>query len=751
MPPESPENTGLPDKSRGLWKPAVLILAIVAMLVAARIFGLGELLGRLRGWIQTQGALGPFIFVFIYAAATVAALPGSALTVAAGAIFGSAVGVVSVIFGATLGAALAFLVSRYFARDAVARWLSTKDKFRKLDQLTETHGAVIVALTRLVPIFPFNLLNYGFGLTKVRFWTYVLWSFVCMLPGTILYVVGADAVTKGLSQGKVPWGLVGVFAAAIVLLTVVVRQARKKTGRKGSGNRAHPEERGGSIMSAVTILPRDAHNDELIANVHPPDWVNPEPSGRYNLVVIGAGTAGLVTAAGAAGLGARVALIERHLMGGDCLNVGCVPSKAVISASRAAGDVAAAARFGVAADLRHVDFGFVMERMRRIRSGISRHDSAKRFSELGVDVFLGDAEFTGADTVAVGDKTLQFKRAVITTGARAAVPPVEGLADAGYYTNETIFELTERPNHLVVVGAGPIGCELAQAFKRLASRVMIVEQGAQFLPREDPDAASLLAESFSRDGIEMLLNAKLSRVRVENGEKKLDVDVGGETRTLSADAILIGVGRRPNVDGLNLEKVGVEYDPRLGVKVDDGLRTTNPRIFAAGDICMTHKFTHAADAAARIVIQNALFYGRKKLSALTMPWCTYTDPEIAHVGLYERDARERGMAIDTFKQELSGVDRAIADGEEDGFVKIHVRKGTDQIVGATIVAKHAGDMISEVTLAMVGGVGLGTLSGVIHPYPTQAEAIKKIADSYNRTRLTPRVKSLMTKFLAWTR
>lgn len=507
-----------------------------------------------------------------------------------------------------------------------------------------------------------------------------------------------------------------------------------------------------SASHTMEVAPADEHNRRLVSNVHPPDWPNPEPTGRYNLVVIGGGTAGLVTAAGAAGLGARVALIERALLGGDCLNVGCVPSKSLIRSARARADARDAHKFGIRVGGEvETDFGAVMERLRRIRAGISHHDSARRYQELGVDVFLGEARFAGKDTVEVGGQTLRFKKAVIATGARAIAPPIEGLREAGYLTNETVFNLTELPRRLLVIGGGPIGCELAQSFGRLGSIVTIVDVNAHFLSREDPDAAALLAHSLERDGIQIRLNTAVRRVTVIGAEKMIALETNGRQETIAVDEILVGVGRAPNIEGLNLEGVGVQYDSHKGVLVDDRLQTTNPRIYAAGDICSQYKFTHTADAAARIVIQNSLFGGNKKASALTIPWCTYTEPEIAHVGLYEREAAEKGIELDTFHIPMSGVDRAITEGEEDGFVKIHVKKGRDQILGATIVARHAGEMISEVSLAMVGKVGLGTIAGVIHPYPTQAEAIKKAADAYNRTRLTPFVKNLLACWLAWTR
>ncbi|PYM45260.1 MAG: FAD-containing oxidoreductase [Candidatus Rokuibacteriota bacterium] len=387
----------------------------------------------------------------------------------------------------------------------------------------------------------------------------------------------------------------------------------------------------------------------------------------------------------------------------------------------------------------------------RVRARLSHHDSAERFSGLGVDVFLGDARFTGPDTVEVNGTRLSFRKAVIATGARAHQPDVPGLREAGFLTNENVFELTQRPSRLAVIGAGPIGCELAQAFRRLGSEVTLFHTGDHILNREDADAAEIVQRAFVDEGIRLVLGAKLERVeRAGGGKVLLATSPSGPVR-VEVDEILVGTGREPNVDGLGLEAVGVAYDRRDGVQVNDRLQTTNPRIYAAGDICMPEKFTHVADAAARVVIQNALFLGRKKHSALTIPWCTYTDPEIAHVGLYARDAEKRGMAVDTYLRPFAEVDRAVADGEEDGFVKVHVRRGTDTIVGATIVARHAGEMINELTLAMTAGIGLGRLASVIHPYPTQAEAIRQTGDMYNRTRLTPTVRKLFAAWLRWTR
>ncbi len=499
---------------------------------------------------------------------------------------------------------------------------------------------------------------------------------------------------------------------------------------------------------ALAIAPLDELNLKLLASVRPDRWQNPTPAPRYNMVVIGAGTAGLVTAAGAAGLGAKVALIERDLMGGDCLNFGCVPSKALIAAARAAASARNAKRLGVIVpDGVRVDFPAVMARMRTIRADLAKLDSAARFQSLGVDVFLGDARFTGRDSIEVAGAPLRFSRATIATGARATAPPIPGLAEAGYLTNETVFSLSELPRRLVIIGAGPIGCELAQTFQRFGSAVTMLEVAPQILIREDRDAAKLIEWALTRDGMRIVTNCKTERVEKRGSEKVLFIG----TEEIAVDEILIGAGRAPVVEGLNLEAAGIEYDRAAGVKVNDYLQTANPHIYAIGDVASPYKFTHLADEEARIAIRNALFFGRAKASALIIPWCTYTDPEIAHVGMYEHEAEKKGLKVKTFVQELAEADRAVLDGETDGFVKVHVQDGSDKILGATIVASHAGDLISEITTAMKAGLGLGGIASVIHPYPTQAAAIKKVGDAYNRTRLTPFTKRLFERLLAWRR
>jgi pyruvate/2-oxoglutarate dehydrogenase complex dihydrolipoamide dehydrogenase (E3) component len=506
-----------------------------------------------------------------------------------------------------------------------------------------------------------------------------------------------------------------------------------------------------SPSESIEVLPLDEYNRRLVANVHPADWVNPIPQDSYDLVVIGAGTAGLVVAAGAAGLGIglKVALIEKNLMGGDCLNVGCVPSKCLVRSARVVGETWHGQELGVQTTAQ-VDFAAVMERMRRLRSDISQHDSVQRFQALGIDVFLGQGSFSGGNLIEVAGQTLRFKKAVIATGARATRPEIPGLAAAGFLTNETVFSLTARPDRLAVIGGGPIGCELAQAFRRFGSQVVLLHSGQNLLQKEDPAASEIIQATLSREGVQLVLGCQVERVEVTAAGKTIYYQQQGKPASIIVDKILVSAGRTPSVAGLNLEQVGVTYNLQQGVEVNDYLQTTNPRIYAAGDICMDWRFTHAADSAARIVIKNTLFapfgLGRAKLSALTMPWVTFTDPEVAQVGLSEAIAKKRGIEIETICIPLSKVDRAITDGETAGFFKIHHQKGSDRIVGATIVAAHAGEMISLITLAIESKWGLGKLSSIIYPYPTQAEGIKKAADSYRRTLLTPRAQKLL-KFL----
>lgn len=498
------------------------------------------------------------------------------------------------------------------------------------------------------------------------------------------------------------------------------------------------------------IYPLDEHNKKLLENVHPENYKNPVPKKIYDLVVIGAGTAGLVTAAASCGLGAKVALIEKALMGGDCLNFGCVPSKAIISSSRIAYELQRASIYGInnKFDRNDIDFKKIMERMRKKRSYISKHDSVKRFNKMGVDVFIGNAKFTGKNTIQVNEKTiLKFRKAAITTGATPAIPQIEGLEKSGYLTNETIFSLTELPEKLAVIGGGPIGCELAQTFRRFGSDVVIIHNNRHLLNREDKEAALIVQNQFLEEGIKVILNTKIIKVQKNNKTKTIFYVENNKEKALDVSDILIATGRIPNCKYLELENAGVKYD-KNGIIVNDKLETSNKRIYSAGDVSSKYKFTHAADYLARIVIQNALFNRGAKASLLIIPWCTYTEPELAHVGLSEDEAIFKDIKYDKFFIDFKELDRAIVSGKEKGFVKILTKKGSDKIIGSTIITENAGDLISEVTIAMVHKIGLSGISSVIHPYPTIADAIRKSGDIYNRTKLTSFTAKLL-KLLMW--
>lgn len=507
-------------------------------------------------------------------------------------------------------------------------------------------------------------------------------------------------------------------------------------------------------LDFIGITPLDEHNARLLDNVHPKTWKDPEPKPSYNLVVIGAGAGGLVSAAGAAGVGAKVALVESHLLGGDCLNVGCVPSKALLRCAKAAAGVRNAHQFGVRIDGEiSVDFAYVMERMRRLRAQISPVDSAKRYSQqLGVDLFMGKAVFIGKNSVEVNGKTLNFAKAVVATGGTAAIPNIPGLKDAPYLTNSSVFNLTELPKRLGVIGAGPIGLELAQAFQRLGAQVTLFSRSDRVMPKEDPEAVQIVKKALQKDGVVFVFNARYKRVEGQGKSGPVKVvweeGEGDEEKILEFDGLLIATGRKPAVEGLGLEKAGVDFDARKGITVNERLQTTNSDIYGVGDVASKYQFTHMADFMARLVIKNALFFGRDKVSDLLIPWATYTDPEVAHVGLYEKDLQEQNIPFATFKREFSDVDRGIVDGVSEGYVKIHVAKGKDKILGATIVGSHAGDMISEISVAMQSDMGLGRLASVIHPYPTAAEAIRQCGDAYNRQRLTPTIKGIFHKVMA---
>src|ERR1044071_3336402 len=551
-------------------KSIALILLIVAASVGLLFLPVRQWFSDFETFVHALGTVGPVVYALAYVALTVLLFPASLVTVGAGTLFGLTTGLVVVLIGANLGALCSFLLARTFLRQRVTHWTESNPKFRFLDEAIGRQGFKMVLLCRLSPVFPFILLNYFLGLTAVRVAAYVLANLLGMLPAMFLLVyVGATArdaleaqpaATDFYQQALKYIGL----AATVVIVVVVTRMARRalrqaEQAQEGSPGAAQPgfEENCQPTPFDRMVSVEDPHDQRLLENCRPSAWINPTPAKKYNLVVIGAGTAGLVSAAGAAGLGAKVALLERSLMGGDCLNVGCVPSKAIIRSSRAVFDINDAGRFGVrGGSPAQADFPAVMERMRNLRANLSPADSAQRFAKLGVDVFLGEASFGGPDTVKVAGQTLRFKQAVITTGARAVEPPIPGLTEAGYLTNETVFNLTQLPAKLAVVGGGPIGCELAQAFQRLGSEVSLFHKNSHLLDREDIDAAAIVQKAFVREGIALRLNVAITRVERNGGGKIIYYKAEGKEETLAVDEILIGTGRAPNVEGPNLEAVG---------------------------------------------------------------------------------------------------------------------------------------------------------------------------------------------------
>jgi pyruvate/2-oxoglutarate dehydrogenase complex dihydrolipoamide dehydrogenase (E3) component/uncharacterized membrane protein YdjX (TVP38/TMEM64 family) len=743
----------------------LLIVAIAALFISFLFLPIRAWFMQLEGYVQSLGAVGPIVVVIAYVLCTVLLIPGSVITVGAGTLFGLATGAVVVVLGANLGALASFLLARGFLREKVVRWAAANPKFSSLDQAIGKQGFKMVLLARLSPVFPFVLLNYFLGLTAVRTGSFVLANLLGMLPATFLFVYIGAAARDALA-GQVDASAdfyrqvlkyVGLLAtlAVVVFVTRIARKALREAEEEQEGRIAAGMARLDDAYQPTSfdemLLLDDPYDRQLLEHCHPSGRANPAPADKYNLVVVGGGTAGLVSAAGAAGLGAKVALIERNLMGGDCLNVGCVPSKGILRAARAAHDLRGGAEFGVLhAAQPQIAFAAAMERMRKLRAGIGQHDSVKRFTKLGVDVFIGNGRFVGPAAVEVDGRKLLFDRAVIAAGARPSEPPIDGLRECGFYTNETIFTLTELPHRLAVIGAGPIGCELAQCFQRFGSAVTLITDGAEVLPKEDRDAAAVVRRQMERDGVNILSGAKILRAASGNGAKSLALTVGEQPVEISCDAILVSVGRTPNLEHLGLDAAGLRYTTR-GVEVDERLCTSNSRIFAAGDICSRYKFTHAADAMARIVVANALFMARRKVTDLVMPWCTYTDPQIAHVGFYEKEARSAGFDVATITQPLAEVDRAILDGEAEGFARVHYDKKTARILGGTIVARHAGEMLGELTLAITAKQNVGILSSTIHSYPTQAEVLRKIGDAYMRTKLTPTVKKVFAKWLEWRR
>ena len=710
----------------------IALLALVAALVAAYFaFDLGRFLS-LEYFKSQQAAFEAFYrdhpvqtaaaYFAIYVAVTGLSLPGAAiLTLAGGAIFGLLWGVVIVSFASTIGATLAFLASRFVLRD----WVQAKfgDKLRPVNDGIAREGAFYLFALRLVPAFPFFVINLVMGLTPIRAATFYWVSQVGMFAGTVVYVYAGTQLAQVTSlKGILSPGLLGAF----VLLGLFPFLAKRVLG----------------AMKARKVYAK---------------WPRPARYDR-NVVVIGAGSAGLVTAYIAAAVKARVTLVERHRMGGDCLNTGCVPSKALIRSAKFLSHVKRSAEFGIRSASADFDFAQVMERVQSVVKRIEPHDSVERYTGLGVDVVAGTARITGPWTVEIAKddgtkQVLATRNIVIAAGARPFVPPVPGLAEAKPLTSDNVWELRALPRRLVVLGGGPIGCELAQAFARFGAKVTQVEMLPRLMIREDPEVSALVARSFEADGVDVLVSHKAKQVVVENGEKFLVVESGGAARRIAFDEILVAVGRVANTEGYGLEELGIPVTKGRTVEVNEFLETAYPNILACGDVAGPFQFTHTAAHMAWYASVNALFgrFRKFKVDYSVIPWATFTEPEVARVGLNESEATEKGIAHQVVTYGIEDLDRAIADGEAHGFVKVIVKPGTDAILGATIVGEHAGDLVTEFVSAMRHGIGLNKVLGTIHIYPTLAEANKFAAGAWKRSTVTHGQMDFLAAFHAWTR
>jgi pyruvate/2-oxoglutarate dehydrogenase complex dihydrolipoamide dehydrogenase (E3) component/uncharacterized membrane protein YdjX (TVP38/TMEM64 family) len=722
-PPKPGSNKGL------LW--AMLALAVVAVVVAWRHFGLGELLtleqlkasrDALVGAYEARPVATLAAFFAVYVLAAALSIPGAlVLTLAGGAMFGLGLGLLVVSFASTLGATLAFLAARYLLRDTVQARFGKQ--LAPINEGVAKDGTFYLLTLRLVPVFPFFLINLLMGLTPISALRFYVVSQLGMLAGTAVYVnAGTQLAAIGSARDIVSPGLLGSF----VLLGLFPLLAKAGVG----------------WLQRRKVYAR---------------WQKPARYDR-NLVVIGAGAGGLVSAYIAAAVKAKVTLIEGHKMGGDCLNYGCVPSKALIRSAKLAKQLKKAASLGVADAQGQVDFAAVMQRVHRVIKDIEPHDSVERYTGLGVEVLQGHARITSPWTVEVtlqgGQKQLLSTRSiVIATGASPFVPPIPGLKEVGCLTSDTVWGLTECPKRLVVLGGGPIGAELAQSFARLGSQVTQVEMAPRVMVREDPEVSELVAASLREDGVVLLTSHQAVRVERVDGEKRLVAKHGEREVVIPFDELLCAVGRSPRVAGFGLEELGIPLTPKKTIATDAYLQTRYPNIYAVGDVAGPYQFTHTAAHQAWYAAVNALFgrFKRFKADYSVIPWATFTDPEVARVGLSETEASEQGVPFEVTRYGIDDLDRAIADGTAHGFVKVLTVPGKDRILGVTIVGEHAGDLLAEYVLAMKHGLGLNKILGTIHTYPTLAEANKYAAGEWKRANAPQKLLQWVAKFHAWER
>ena len=715
-------------------KSKIALVAVIAIAIGAFFyFDLGRF-SSLDGFKSQQATLSALVaanplqsalaFFLAYVAVAALSLPGAVImTLVGGAIFGFGKGLVLVSFASAIGATLAFLSSRFLLRD----WVQAKfgERLKPINDGVAKDGPFYLFALRLVPLFPFFVVNLVMGLTTIKTWPFYWVSQLGMLAGTAVFVnAGTQLAQISSLKGIISPAILGSFA----LLGIFPIIAKK-------------------ILDVL----KDRKVYARFASVKPKSF-------DRNLIVIGAGSAGLVTSYIAAAVKAKVTLIEKHKMGGDCLNTGCVPSKALIKSAKLLSNMKRAEEFGFKSASAEWNFADVMERVQRVIREVEPHDSIERYSQLGVECLTGTAkivspwaiEFTAED----GKKqTLTTKNIVIAAGARPFVPPIPGLAECGYLTSDSVWNLRELPKRLVVLGGGPIGSELTQCFARFGAQVSQVEMAPRILVREDPEVSELITKAFNKDGVAVLTGHKAKQVVVENGEKALICEFNGADVRLPFDQILVAVGRTANVTGYGLEELGIPTRPNKTVETNEYLQTLYPNIYACGDVTGPYQFTHVAAHQAWYAAVNALFGRFKKFKAdyRVIPWATFTEPEVARVGLSESEAKEKNIPHEVTVYGLDDLDRAIADSEAHGFVKVITVPGKDTILGAMIVGDHAGDILIEFVTAMKYGLGLNKILGTIHTYPTLGEANKYAAGVWKRNHQPTKLLEWVAKFHAWER
>jgi pyruvate/2-oxoglutarate dehydrogenase complex dihydrolipoamide dehydrogenase (E3) component/uncharacterized membrane protein YdjX (TVP38/TMEM64 family) len=704
----------------------LLLLLVIALVAAFFVFDLGQYLSLDYLKSQRQNFLAYYAdhrlvtlagYFAIYIAVTALSLPGAtAMTLVGGAVFGLWTGLLLISFASTVGATLAFLLSRFVLRDYVQQ--KFHEKLQAINAGIEREGDFYLFTLRLIPLFPFFVINLVMGLTPMKAWRFYLVSQVGMLPGTLVYV------NAGSQLGQLE-SLAGILSPGLVLsfaLLGIFPLLAKKTLAAVKARRA------------LRRYPKPRRFD-------------------YNIAVIGGGAAGLVAAYIAAAAKARVVLIEKHAMGGDCLNTGCVPSKALIRSAKILHDASRAQEFGFRQAKVDFDFAEVMARVQRVVAQVAPHDSVERYQDLGVEVVQGEASLLSPYEIRVGDKTITARNIIVATGARPALPPIPGLDSVDAVTSDSVWALREQPRRLLVLGGGPIGCELAQSFQRLGSEVLLVQRGPQLMPREDAEVAAAVAHQFEQEGMRVLMGHTALRFERNGKEQRLVCEHQGNEVRLAFDKVLIALGRQPNVSGFGLEALGVRLAARGAVEADEFLRTNYPNIYVCGDVTGPYQFTHTAAHQAWYAAVNALFSPFKafRVDYSVIPWATFTDPEVARVGFNEREAKAKNMAYEVSSYGLDDLDRAIADGEARGLVKVLTPPGKDKILGVTIVGSHAGDIMAEFVSAMKHGLGLNKILGTIHIYPTLAEANKQVAGVWRRGHQPQRLLAWLVRFHAWRR